>query len=87
MAAPRWLKEYYGKDFEKFQPTVVMEGRTQAVVKLTQSASRGYSGLGYVLVKKRGKHNASQHLVLHEGVASKEDLNTMKHVLSQKDGE
>lgn len=84
---PKWLKEYYGgKDFGLLGPTVEMDGKTMAVVKLSRRSSRGYASVGYVLIKKRGKHNASSEIPLHEGLASKDDLETMKRVLDQEDG-
>lgn len=83
--AEKWLKDYYGKDFNSLSPLLVMDGNVVAVVKLTRKASRGFNRVGYVLIKKNGRHNASDHIVLHEGVASKEDLETMKRVLVSKD--
>jgi hypothetical protein len=85
--APKWLKDYYGgKDFGLLGPAVEIDGKTHAVVKLQRRASRGYASVGYVLIKKRGKHNASDELSLHEGLASKDDMTTMKKVLEQEDG-
>lgn len=86
MATQKWLKDYFGKDFDLLSPSVVADGDTKAVVKLSRKAAKGYSGTGYVLVEKSGKHNVTEHIVLHEGLASKEDMDTMKHVLAQKDG-
>lgn len=84
---PRWLKDYYGaRDFGLLGPLVEMEGETYAVVKLQRRSTRGYASVGYVLIRKRGKHNASEETPLHEGLASKDDLETMKRVLDQEDG-
>ena len=87
MATQKWLKNYFGKEFSVLSPAVIAEGRTKAVVRLTRRATKGFSGMGYILVDKKGKNNVSDHLVLHEGVASTEDVETMKRVLAQKEGE
>lgn len=83
-----WLETYYGKDFDKFQPTVVFEGKRWAVVRLSRNApQKGYSSVGYVLIQKRGTHASSVYVPLHEGVATQTQLDEMAKVLAKKEAE
>lgn len=85
MAKDNWLERYYGKDFDFLNPTVVFDGKKKAVVRLTRSGSRQYSGIGYVLLDKNGNHLASTPKSLFEGVPSQQDLDRMKEVLKKED--
>lgn len=82
-----WLKKYYGKDFEKFSPSVVKEGKKWAVVKLNRSnPAKGFSSIGYVLIQKHGTHASSPYLSLHEGVPTTDDMSEMLALLARKEG-
>lgn len=80
-----WLKKYYGKDFDLLNPEVVLDGKKKAVVKLTKTGARGFSGVGYVLIDKNGSHLASSHKSLHEGMPTKTDMDRMKEILTKED--
>jgi hypothetical protein len=79
----QWLKMYYGKDFDVLNPEVVKEGKKWAIVKLNRHASRGFSSIGYVLIKKNGTHAASHYHSLHEGVPTKEAMDMMYKRLAE----
>ncbi len=82
-----WLKTYYGKDFEKFSPSIVKEGKKWAVVKLNRSSpAKGFSSIGYVLIQRNGTHSSSPYLSLHEGVPSTGDMSEMLALLQRKEG-
>lgn len=85
MAAPRWLENYYGKDFDFLNPEVVFDGKKKAVVKLVRTGSRTHSSIGYVLIDKNGSHFASTHKSLHEGIPSQKDLDRMREELKKVD--
>jgi hypothetical protein len=86
MASPKWLEEYYGPDFDILNPTVVQEGVDWAIVRLTKAVrTTGSSNIGYVLIQKKGRHVATPHVSLHEGVAQEEDLTRMQKTLKEKD--
>lgn len=85
MSAVNWLQDYYGEDFKKLNPTVVFEGEYKAVVRLVKEPIKGYSGVGYVLIKKDGKHNASEWKSLHEGIPTQDVMDAMKLTLQQED--
>lgn len=82
-----WLKKYYGSDFESLKPELIKEGKFKAIVRLSskKDAKSLHPSVGYVLVKKNGNHETSPYLVLHEGLASPEDMATMLSVLLQED--
>jgi len=81
----KWLERYYGKDFDFLNPTVEIDGKNKAVVRLTRVGDRGYSGIGFVLIDKNGSHFASTPVSLHEGVPSQKDLDRMKEALKAAD--
>jgi len=85
MATPRWLENYYGKDFDFLNPEVVFDGKKKAVVKLVRTGSRVHSSIGYVLLDKNGSHLASTPKSLHEGVPSQADLDRMREALKKAD--
>ena len=81
--ATDWLKTYYGKDFPLFNPTIVLEGAKFAVVKLIRPTQRPYSGMGFVLIKKTGRHNVSVQKSLHEGPINDEDYKRLQATLDK----
>jgi hypothetical protein len=85
--APKWLQEYYGPDFDMLQPEVVHQGKTKAIVRLMRATriKGSFSSVGYVLIHIGGRHVATPHKSLHEGVASAEDLEKMKKVLAKEE--
>lgn len=91
MAIPTWLIHYYGKDFKKFNPTLVSQGKRWAIVRVQGSKDKeskaGFSQVGYILIKVNGKHNISEHVSLHEGQASESDMERMTKVLSERDSD
>lgn len=83
---PEWLKLYYGKETETFNPQVVIDGKRVAVVKLVKTESpRGFPKVGYVLIRKDGRHQGGMQLSLHEGLATEVDMERMKKVHVQED--
>jgi hypothetical protein len=80
MPAITWLDKYYGKAISSFRPTTVFDGDHFAVVRV-------YSGraVGYVLLKKAGKHNQTPAVPLHDGPADKADFAAMKKALDDAD--
>lgn len=79
-----WLKRYYGSDLETLNPSIVFEGKKFAVVCLKRSSTlRDHSSIGYVLIKKTGRHNASIQQSLSEGVPSAEKMVSMRSALEQ----
>jgi hypothetical protein len=85
MATKNWLERYYGKDFDLLNPTVFIDGKKKAVVRLTKTGERGYSGVGFVLIDKNGNHTASSHKSLHEGLPTDTDLERMRQELKKED--
>ena len=81
-----WLDSYYGKDRKTFDPCVVMEGVKYAVVLIRKSA-KGSSSMGYVLLKKNGKHSVSPQKSLHEGVANRADMDRMIEELKRAEAQ
>lgn len=82
---PDWLKRYYGESFKDLNPDVVSDGDYWAIVKLNRLAERGYSGVGYVLIKKTGSHLSSNYEVLGEGLQTADQLQKMKERLKYVD--
>ena len=81
MSEHKWLDTYYGKDWmEKLSPRIVMNGRDNAVIKVTSGTA-----VGYVLIKKSGHHGVTPHESLHEGTPSDEDLHKMEKRLIDRD--
>lgn len=69
-----WLKNYYGEALATtLNATVIMERDSHAVVRICDKGK-----FGYVLVKKYGRHSATPHESLHEGVAGVADMERMK---------
>lgn len=81
----KWLERYYGKDFDFLNPVVIFDGTNKAVVRLTRTATRGYSGIGYVLLDKNGTHFTCSPISLHEGVPAQADLDRMQALLKKED--
>ncbi len=87
MANDQWLKTYYGKDFDFLNPELVKEGKKWAIVKLTRQATKGFSSIGFVLIKKNGSHLSSNYQSLHEGPPTKEAFALMEKKLVAADAE
>jgi hypothetical protein len=86
MTTPEWLKTYYGKQTETFNPQVVIDGSKYAVVRLTKTeAPRGFSKVGYVLIRKDGRHVGGAQRSLHEGLANQDHLERMKKIHAEAD--
>lgn len=77
---PLWLKNYYGKSFETFDPTVIQEGKFKAIVRIVKDGS-----LAYVLVRKKGTHEASPHVPLFQGTPNADDITRMQNILFNED--
>ena len=84
---PKWLKDYYGKNFDSFKPEVFLDGNKFAVVKISGQADKslGHSNIGYILVNKSGRFGATPHRPLYEGVAGALQLQLMKQALATTD--
>jgi hypothetical protein len=85
-----WLKNYYGDALVRsMNPSVVMDGKNCAVVKITvmNTASPGYSRIGFVLLEKNGRHDVTPHLSLHEGVPTQKDMDRMTEVFKKADAD
>jgi hypothetical protein len=84
---PKWLKNYYGSMLSTVNPEVIIDGKKVAVVRLqTQNTTTsGSSRIGYVLISKDGKHNATAHVSLHEGVPTQKDMERMRRVFEEAD--
>lgn len=85
MATSDWLQKYYGKEFDLFNPEIVKEGKVWAIVKLTRLGMKNFSGVGFVLIKKKGNHQASPYKSLHEGLPTKEDMERMMLLLQEEE--
>ena len=87
MSTPKWLKDYYGEQFDSFHPELIVDGRKFAIVRIYQpQASRQmYHSIGYVLLRKGGRHEGVSHQSLHEGVPNQADMDRMKAVLQKAD--
>ena len=81
-----WLRRYFGEEFAKLSPSITFEGKNYAVVKL-QKTTRGFNGVGFILVDKLSSHSSSRHVSLHEGMPSASDLTRMKAALDKKEEE
>lgn len=79
-----WINDYYGADVRKLKPTVFLEGKRFAVVRL-QNEVKSQIFVGYVLVKKSGKHNVSEEKPLHDGYLTDTALTKMKLELTKAD--
>ena len=73
-----WLKRYYGREIDILNPVVIDEGKKFAIVKVTTNGAKGYSSIGYTLIKKSGSFQASSYMSLHEGQVTEADLQAMK---------
>jgi hypothetical protein len=85
MTVPKWLADYYGKDVDVLNPTVLIEGKTHAVVRLQKIGARGSSSVGFVLIRKGGSHQTSPCEPLGEGVTTTELVNKMTKRLAEVD--
>jgi len=83
---PGWLSRYYDKPTrEVLNPAVVFEGAKKAVVRLNKKRTKTGGGVAFVGVTKTGRHHVSQHVALHEGPATKDDLRRMQDWLTKAD--
>jgi hypothetical protein len=80
MADNGWLRTYYGKDFDAFNPTVLIEGKKFAVVRLLGNNA---PAIAYVLIKKNGRHNASSQQSLYEGAIDADVMEKLKSALTR----
>jgi hypothetical protein len=76
------LDRYYGKDVETLAPTIIFDGKQWAVVRITNAGGK----VGYVLIKKAGKHNNSKSIPLHDGPAKPAEFAAMRARLLREDG-
>jgi hypothetical protein len=79
-AAPLWLTRYYGKHFDRFSPTVIMEGKFWAIVRINKEGT-----VAYVLVKRKGNHESTPHVPLFQGNPTADDITKMQEILFNKD--
>lgn len=80
-----WLQKYYGKEADFLNPEIILDGKKKAIIRLTRTGGKGFSGIGYVLVDKHGSHSTSSPMSLFEGVPSLADMNHMRETLQKED--
>jgi hypothetical protein len=81
MSSPPWLVKYYGpKWMEQLHPTIAIDGKNFAIVRVAFPRSQAH-----VLVRKTGTMIASTHEIVCEGVLKKGDLERMKERLAAVD--
>jgi hypothetical protein len=82
-----WLRAYYGSEWPSFSPSVVREGKRFAVVRITDTSQKGatFSKVGYILLRKTGKHGQTKERPLHEGVPTRPDLDKMFTILANSE--
>jgi hypothetical protein len=86
MSAPKWLSDYFGSEFDTLSPTVVVEGIRVAVVRITNvNLPKEFKAVGYILVKKNGRFDASTHISLHEGIANAFDWEKMVNRFNEEE--
>jgi hypothetical protein len=76
MADTTWLKKYYGPWFDKLRPTVIMDGKYNAVVRVAHVGASAY-----VLIQKGGSHEKTPHTILLERVPGPADYTRMREAL------
>jgi hypothetical protein len=77
-----WLKKYYDLAWRKrLNPSIVYDGKSFAVVRVTDE-----SKIGFVLLQKTGRHGVTYAESLHEGVPQAADFIKMKEALKKADG-
>lgn len=81
---PEWVNEYYGASTRNLKPTVFLDGKKFAVVRV-QNEHQNKINVGYVLIRKSGKHNVSDEQPLHDGMLTDSTLTKMKLELSKAD--
>jgi hypothetical protein len=83
---PEWLATYYGKYTPVLNPQVVIDGKKVAVVRLVKNeAPRGFAKVGYVLIRKDGRHHGGMQRSLHEGHATEEHMIRMQKIHAEAD--
>lgn len=87
MANPEWVKSYFGeKKSKELNPSVIEEGKKYAIVRIQDMGQKvGFSKVGFILVKMSGRHGASPHDSLFEGIPTLLDLFDMKNKLEKKE--
>jgi hypothetical protein len=70
MSFASWLKKYYSpNEIGALNPSVVLDGKNYAVVKLTVGSGKGTAKVAYIGVRKAGRNGVSEHTPLWEGPA------------------
>ncbi len=80
-----WMKKYFGKDFERLSPQVIEDGESFAVVQITSTMPRGFSGIGFILVRKTGKYGVTPAESLHEGPLNEKARKKLKDALKKQE--
>lgn len=80
MADVAWLRNYYGTWFDKLHPTIVMDGKYNAVVRVSHVGAAAY-----VLIQKAGSHEKTPHTILLERVPTPADHKRMREALTAAD--
>lgn len=85
MSKPKWLNDYFGSELEKYAPTVVLDGARVAVLRIQNAElPKEFRSVGFILVRKNGRFDASTHKSLHEGIASAADMERMIKVFNDE---
>jgi len=76
-----WLKKYYGEQFvQKLRPSLVLEGRKHALVRLANQGD-----VNYVFIQMRGQHGVTPTKVAYEGIPNPKDLERLRQELATLD--
>lgn len=78
--AETWLARYYAGWFDKLNPSIIMDGKYNAVVRVAHVGATAY-----VLIQKAGSHAKTPHTILLERVPTPDDYKRMREALTQAD--
>jgi hypothetical protein len=88
MSFASWLKRYYSpNEIGALNPSVVLDGKNYAVVKLTVGTGKGVAKVAYIGVKKAGRSGVSEHTPLWEGPATKQAEALFREWLTKADAQ
>lgn len=81
-----WVQKYYTPaEISALNPSVIMDGKLHAVLKLTTGSGQGVAKIAYIGVKKTGRNGFSTHEPLWDGPASSEVMKTFRQWLEKAD--
>lgn len=87
MTQHAWMRKYYTpEELASLNPSVLMDGKQYAVLKLTMGTGKGVARVAYIGVKKSGRNGFSSHEPLWDGPASSDIMKTFRAWLEKADG-